>query len=289
MKKKIALLAVPVALAFTLSGCNYVDAGIQQIQKDSAESKIGPNLDTGKEVKTEDGSYLKVRASDDFNNAIENSVVLLEDGEDSEIGSSYFTRAVSEYFFSHFIDSTALEGGEKTMKAFKAAALKQKALSNTKHTKDWLATKNSQPVLTTTFLGIKNLKPFIHDGDPRLTDATLNFDEKKFVAVETPDGYVTRVPAKWTADYRITDETLLNMLVDQNPAENEEDIRAGLTDEAKDGRGENRLHVDGTLEVDVLMTEDGPKIYGVGVNAKYSHDDAVKPEYLEKNKPENKK
>lgn len=275
---KLGLCAVPIALAFTLTGCNYVDAGIKQVQKDSAESAVGPNLDTGKKIETEGASYTKVRASDDLLNSIQGAKVLGGDGEDYGHDSITAKYAVAEYFYRYFIDSTALEGGKKSLEAWKKAAIKQGVLSDTDYSLGWLKDPKSVPVLTTDSFDSTNIKSFIHDGKPRMTDANLTFDDKKIYVEEYPDGWVMTVPTTWDVDYRITDETLLQMIRHQNPKGTDEEILEGLTDEAQDGKGENPLRISGTADFTVLLGEEA-KIYAVGHQSKFSYGDAIRPEF----------
>lgn len=276
---KLGLCAVPIALALSLTGCNYVDAGIKQVQKDSAESAVGPNLDTGKKIETDTGSYTKVRPSDDLLNSIAGSPVLDGEGKDSGFTSGGAKYAINEYFYRYFIDSSALEGGAKSLKSWKKAALKQGVLSSTEYSSDWLKDPKSFPVLTTGHIAnkVKGLS-FINDGKPRMSDATLTFDDKKTYVEEYPDGWVMTVPATWSVDYRITDDTLLQMLRHQNPKAADEEILEALTDEAQDGKGENPLRVSGTANFTVLMGGED-KVYSVGYQTKYTYGDVVRPEF----------
>lgn len=280
MKKKLGLLAMPLALAFTLTGCNYVDAAVDAAEQATGSDEVGTTMTKGKKIETEAGGYTKVRASDVTLNSIKGSKVLGGDGKYYGHDSRTAKSTITEYFYDHFIDSTALEGGAKSLESWKKAAINQTMFLDTEYATEWLKHPESAPVLTAKIIApkVENLS-FINDGKPRLTDANLTFNDKKTYVEEYPEGWIMTVPTTWEVDYRITDETLLQSLRAANPKATDESILERLTDEAKDGKGENVVHVSGTADFTMLAGSE-EKIYAFSHQPKSTFgEDIIRPEF----------
>jgi hypothetical protein len=291
LKNKLALGAASLAVAFTLTGCTYVESAVINGKDLVNGSTVGPNMIKGELVKTSDGSYRNVKMTQEFGDATNagwesEQPTLHEDGFTVDGNRIPYRNQIGNYFFTHFIDSTALEGGQETRTAWTNAALKDSILSNTKFTKDWAEKSDSYQVLTLENIS-KNpgLKSLIHDGEPRMTDANLKFgDDDKFIWAESEDGSYLTVPITWSVDYRVTDETVFDMLRAQNKTSSDEEIRSEMTDEAQDGKGENVLRVTG--ETDFLLL-DNPEnertpIYATGTELTYTLESSIKPEFHHK-------
>lgn len=287
---KLGLCAVPIALAFTLTGCNYVDAGVDFAKSAVTDDTVGEHMTKGEVVETANGSYTRVKASEDHLNSFatapegEREALIGNtdpNGAALDTGRSGLKQAITEYFYSHFIDSSALEGGSKTMKAWTADAIKKGNLTDTKYTKEWLDLPGGYPVLSSERItNTSTLEPFIHDGKPRLKDANIEFGaDDKFKWEDTADGIIYGVPTTWSVDYRITDEAVFEMMRVQLKKKSEDEVLAMLKDEAKDGKGENILRITGDSFFDLRGSEDGYQIYVVDHGIKADLPDVVKPEF----------
>jgi hypothetical protein len=119
----------------------------------------------------------------------------------------------------------------------------------------------------------------IHDGKPRMTDANIKFGEMSWA--ENSDGQLVKLSSEWSVDYRITDETAISMLKNQN-GYSEEEVKKYVTDEAQDGNGENTVTLTGKAEW-WLLAKSGdisdPWIYLISTPYHHSLKSVIKPEF----------
>lgn len=306
MKNKFALRAVPfaVALTLTMTGCGYVESAIgkaKNMTTDTAaeatpDHTVGTSMIKDEVIKTDRGSYAKVKASPAYLGSLSGGKSDAEMSVDSELSESGIWIAseydrfalkisVAAYFFDHFIDSPALEGGAEERKEWVRDAIYDGVLSDSAYTKKWAADPDNYPILTTAnLIGNPGLKSFINDGGPRMTNATIKFGKAKdFTYGETEDGLVWSIPTTWSVDYRITDETVFDMLRAQNKDSSDAEIRAEMTEEAQDGKGENTLRITGESDFHrVDSSGQGQVMYAVGAEIKYTLESAIKPEFHHK-------
>jgi hypothetical protein len=291
MKKSFALLAGALPLAIVLSGCAQIEETVGNITGNQSHSR---SLTVNGKVDTSDGSYSTVKASDEFRNNIVNSGISPtgsqqwpinnpETGEKMEIHPAHIRGNIITYFFDEFIDSSALEGGAPALDAFKAEKLSSKAFSAAPFTKEWLDGKHgeSHPALTAEFIAKDGgFKP-IHDGKPRMKDANISFGEITWT--QNDDGHIIKIASDWSVDYRVTEETVAEMMKAQNKL-SDADVQQYLTDDVKDGRGENILKVTGTADWYVLPHAGGldlntAPIYLISTQFNRTFAPFVKPEF----------
>lgn len=286
MKKSFALLAGALPLAIVLAGCAQIEETVGNITGNHSWSK---NLTVDGKVETSGGSYSTIKVGDAFMNAnvyggpdfvdIDNP----ETGEKMTIHPPHLRERISRYFFDEFIDSTALEGGEPTLTAWKAEKLAAGTFSAAPFTKQWLdgALEGGAPIaaLTAEILAKDGGLAFIHDGKPRMTDANISFGEATWT--KNDDGTIVKITSDWSVDYRVTDKTAVEMLKAQNKF-SDDDVQQYLTDEVKDGAGENKLHISGTAEWYLQspagdLTND--PLYLINATYKRTLEPFVKPEF----------
>jgi hypothetical protein len=288
MKKQSVLLAGALPLALILAGCAQIESTVGDITGKHSYSK---NLTVDGKVDAADGSYSSIKVSDDFLNQTVNGgtpdgkpfvdIINPETGQKMSTHPPEYRERVTRLFFDEFIDSTALEGGESTLTEWKVRKVADNTIATTPFTKEWLdgVHGKSFPVLTTESIAPAGGLKFIHDGKPRMTDASLTFGETTWT--RNDDGDLVRVIADWSVDYRITDATAAEMLKVQNKLSDGE-VQNYLTDAAKDGSGENTLHVYGQAEW-YLLSQSGElrtaPVYLISNPSRYSLESVVKPEF----------
>lgn len=206
-----------------------------------------------------------------------------ETGEKLMVQAQILRNRTVAYFFNEFIDSTALEGGAPGLATWKSEKLAAGAFSEAPFTKEWLdgAHGQSLPALSADFIGKDGGLKFIHDGKPRMTDANITFGEMSWT--RNNDGEVIKMASDWSVDYRVTDETVVNVLKAQNKF-SDEDVAKYLTDDVKDGSGENTLTVSGKADWFTLgnpgggSTQTSP-IYLISVQLDPTFGPFIKPEF----------
>lgn len=264
-----------------MSGCAQIQDAVGNITGNHSYSK---NLTVDGKVDVADGSYSSVKVSDDFlNKAINEGMVQgrsfvdinnPETGQKMSVHPPQYRGDVIQYFFNEFIDSTALEGGDATLAAWKKAKLADGTLAPAAFTREWLngIHGESTPVLTVGTMTKTGGVKLIHDGKPRMKDANITFGEMSWK--ENKDGSIVKLETEWSVDYRITDETAIAMLKNQNGYSDEE-VKKYVTDEAQDGKGENTVSFTGKAD----WWFAGESIYLIGTPYHHSLKSVIKPEF----------
>lgn len=288
MKKSFAILGA-LPLAIVLSSCSQVSGLVESV----AGHSYSKNIAVDGTVETPTGSYQSIKRSDDFINAVvhkveaegrDQKITNPETGEIMEYSPSPVRSYLTEFFFDKWIDSPALEGDQAALTEWTNKAIADGTFSSSEWTKSWAEGGKGGwviPALTTTKITTSGgpadvaIDGFIHDGKPRMTDASIDFGDATWVS--NADGTILSQKTTFYVDYRVSDATAKSMLMAYNKYSAEE-VDKYLTDEAKDGKGENKLHVYGNVEWFVQM--DGTMaIYQITPEPRYSLESVIRPEF----------
>lgn len=290
MKKSSVLLAGALPLALILAGCAQIEETVGNVTGNHSYSK---NLTVDGKVDTADGSYSSVTASGDYMNRAVNEgltngegMIVIDNpdtGEKLMVQAQILRNRTVTYFFNEFIDSTALEGGAPALASWKSEKVAAGEFDTAPFTKEWLDGVHGQsiPVLSADFLGKDGGLKFIHDGKPRMTDASITFGAMSWT--RNNDGAVIKMASDWSVDYRVTDQTVIDVLKAQNKF-SDEDVAKYLTDDVKDGSGENTLTVSGKADWFVLDNPGGgtpgtTPIYLISAQLDRTFGPFIKPEF----------
>jgi hypothetical protein len=293
MKKTFAVLSAALPLAVILTGCAQIAETVGNATENNSSST---NWIVDGQVETAGGSYSSIKVSDEIMNKMYEEVVPgktyadivnKETGEklEGDPGSLHLQlrEMVIPYFFDEFIDSTALEGGEPAFADWKAKNLADGTFASVPYTKEYLDGVHGEPrpVLTSEIINKAGGLKFIHDGKPRVTDANITFGEITWSSSQ--DGVYYNVATDWSVDYRITDATIVDMLKAMNTTNKatDDEVKEVLTDEAKDGTGENTLRVHGTAVWHIMASGENDKLpfYYVLAPTDFSMNPFIKPEF----------
>ena len=95
---------------------------------------------------------------------------------------------------------------------------------------------------------------FIHDGTPRMDDATtISFTE--VTGGSTTEGNYLSFTFLTRVDYRATDEAVIAAVVTASPEGTLEEVMAALVTDVADGEGENLWDESGTVTYTMLLDE----------------------------------
>ena len=283
MKRRLGAFGAAAITIALLGGCSLIGGG-----GDAPRTFVS----TG-EVDVADGSYATIRVSDDTWNAEARELekrfdgivqVANVDGSDNSYGETPQNAFpwLRDFFYTEWINSTALEGSVDDRAAWNQRMMETGVFADTEFTRAWLAgPTESYSSLTLDNLHTRaTISGLVHDGGARMDRADFALDTVEWA--DTVDGPVLVLGTTWSVDYRVTDQTVVDYVM-QDSGVSEDGARNALKPEVLDGDGVNVLPTSGTTSWFVRPTFDADvqyELYAVEhVTTATTIADLVKPEF----------
>ena len=277
------IAAIVLTASVALVGCGQDSSFLGQLGSPSSTG----NLTVTGTVETDDGSYQTVRPSDDYMNGYESPFFDMNNeipnidpaGGALVMDAQSMYSWVRNFYFTQWIDSTALEGDAATREAWLADMLSSGRVSSSDFTKTWLADPEGSakwlPLRDDTIVSGAVLD-FVHDGEPRMSDASIELSNLTWQD-SADSGPLVLMTTDWTVDYRLTDQAVIDAISLSNDVPAGE-VRDTLLDEVTDGEGVNSFAVTGTNDwlVRVAPSEGEFQLVSIGTQLHYSFQDFVK-------------
>jgi hypothetical protein len=273
MSQRIAAAGLVLGMSVSLVGC-FANGNTNNNNPETptnAPTSIGQAIGSGEKVTSEAGSYEKITFDKNapiyqYNNGNGNPEYMTEAGWTVEDGAAGQRLAV-DYMTKEFIDSNALDGGDKAYQDWYNTSAKS-YYADYIYKDGSLQNGSAMPILG-NYNG--NAMPnLIKDGAPR--EKTLDLKLTGFMPYDDAQGTKgIQYGIEYTAEYRVDDASAAAFAGKYTNMSGEEFLKSPMAKESlKDGSGENIFIAKGTANIVVNKDANNEwKIIGFSSNNDY--------------------
>jgi hypothetical protein len=262
--------------SLALAGCGAIaSVSGPNASANAAVASYGHVIGSGEKVQSELGSYERITAdpSVPLHTNGESPALMTEAGFTAQDGTDSQRYAI-DYMVREFIDSSALNGGDKAYqdwfattapKYFPESVLKEEALKSGTGTA--LIGNNNGT-------GVPNL---IHDGSPRVKNVDLNVTGYRPFNDESGKPIGVKYSIQYKADYRVDDKNAAELAAKYGKMSVADFLAStNANPKLKDNTGENVFSASGNVNFYVGKNEQGVwKVNGLEAEANFDTSDFV--------------
>jgi hypothetical protein len=269
---RVAIAGMLVVAALSLTGCGAIaGTGVPNASANAAVASYGHAIGSGEKVQSELGSYERITADPSVPQyTYAESTALMNEVGFTAQDSTDAQRLVVDYMVREFIDSSALNGGDKAYNDWFANTAPKYFAENSYKAMSLNPSDGIALIGNNNGTGVPNL---IHDGAPRVKNVDLNVSG--FRPFSEEGGKYVKYSIQYKAAYRVDDKNAAALAAKYGNMSVADFLAANNANpKLKDNTGENVFGASGNVNFYVGKDEQGVwKVNGLEAEVNFDTSD----------------